>query len=97
MFVGDELAGFTINELLDSEFAVLHFEKAHAKNHVGIFQFLMLETAKYLHNLNIKYLNYEQDLGILGLRKHKQSYYPAYMLKKYTVVEKQFICCRELW
>lgn len=89
IFVEEQLVGFTINEMLDNEFAVLHFEKAHANNHVGIFQYLMLETAKYMSSLNIKYLNYEQDLGIVGLRKHKQSYYPACMLKKFTITEKK--------
>ena len=34
---------------------------------------------------DFKYVNREQDLGVPGLRKSKESYHPCTMIKKYNL------------
>lgn len=80
-----KLIGFVINENIDSNFGILHFEKAEVKYYVGIYPHLLQKTAQALHGMGCNFLNYEQDLGIFGLRKSKESYEPAYLLKKYII------------
>ncbi len=85
IYVDNTLAGFTVNERVSEDHAVLHFEKADAHTYIGIYQMLMLETARVLQAQGVHWLNYEQDLGIAGLEKAKRSFDPASFLQKYRV------------
>ena len=84
MFINEQLVGMIVNELLPNDYALLHFEKADDK-YIGIYSALMLENAKLLSDLRKKHLNYEQDLGLEGLRLGKRSFQPIDFLKKYTL------------
>jgi hypothetical protein len=78
--------GFSLNEKIGTDFAICHFEKALAEyNDLNIYTYLSQQAAKDLSGLGCKYVNWEQDLGLPGLRKAKLSYKPAGFLKKYTV------------
>lgn len=85
IFVDNQLVGFSINEVVGKSYAILHFEKADTKSFVGVYPYVMQETARELAALGCRYLNYEQDLGLEGLKKAKASYHPCHMLKKYTL------------
>ncbi len=54
----------------------------------GLFATMIIETSKALSNMGYLYMNYEQDLGIQGLRNSKTQYKPIKFLKKYTITLK---------
>ncbi len=85
VFSGEELIAYSVNEICSNQCAIGHFYKS--KRHNGDFSYLMKKSAQFLSQCNIKYLNFEQDLGIEGLRKSKNSYNPVNFLKKYLVTK----------
>lgn len=81
--VDGKFEAFTIGESLDEETVVIRFEKANGDIH-GLYailnrDFLMKEWAQFA------FVNREEDMGIEGLRKAKQSYNPSRMIDKYTL------------
>jgi hypothetical protein len=82
--VADELSAFIVCEPHNADTVMAHFWKADTK-HRGIYQFLLHNLAKELNQAGYSILNFEQDLGIAGLRSAKQYLRPAGFFKKYTV------------
>lgn len=82
-----KLVGFSISEITHKEYAIGHFMKANLE-YKGIFETLYKYTAQHLLNRKINYINLEQDMGLPGLRKSKQLYYPINFLKKYIISPK---------
>jgi hypothetical protein len=81
VYVDGRLEAFTLSEPLNDDTAVIHFEKANPEIE-GLYQlvnqwFCQKSLGKF------KYVNREQDLGIPGLRKAKESYYPHHMVEKH--------------
>lgn len=87
VYIQDRLIGFTTYHGLTKDFAAISFEKGDT-TFPGIYSFLNHETAKHLKNLGFTYLNFEQDLGIPGLKKAKTIWRPIFFLKKYVVSRK---------
>lgn len=85
VFVDGTLMGFSIFEILQNGHSMLHFEKADTKTCVGIYQYLMYQTACFLQKHGCVFLNYQQDLGIPGLRKAKMSFGEPAHLKKFSI------------
>jgi hypothetical protein len=83
-FIEDDMAAFAINEVLGDGFGMIHFEKADA-SYTGVYAHLMQQMAWGMEAEGCRFINYEQDLGILGLRKGKSSYVPSGFLRKYIV------------
>ena len=79
--VNGNLAGFSIGEPLCSDTFVTHTEKADTSYH-GAYTALTQAFTEHFAK-GFRYINREEDLGIEGLRKAKQSYYPAFLLTKY--------------
>ncbi len=82
ILLGGKVVAFTFGERLNSDTAVIHVEKADAEIH-GAYaainqQFLAREWAA------MKFVNREEDLGIEGLRKAKESYRPVKMVDKFS-------------
>lgn len=82
--VKDKLKGFSINQKVDSNTAVCHFEKT-VRAHVNIGPYLVNKVAEELDKMGCEYVNWEQDLGIVGLRQAKKSYQNSHHLKKYIL------------
>jgi len=84
--IGGRIAAFAAGEPLNDDTFVVHFEKADGK-YRGIYQLMNNEFAKRIPD-KFRFVNREQDLGIEGLRKAKESYYPDHMVKKFKVMRK---------
>jgi uncharacterized protein len=78
------IEAFTVGEAFNSSTAVCHFEKAMPQFH-GLGQLINQWFAE--NNLaDFVYINREQDLGIPGLRRAKETYFPDYLVEKVRVV-----------
>jgi hypothetical protein len=84
-FIGDELAAFWLLEKIKKNFCISHYEKANVRDFIGAYPYLVNESAKLLAEEEIKYINFEQDLGIEGLRESKRSYDPCAYLRQYVL------------
>jgi hypothetical protein len=89
IWLDNEMISFSTYEIISSEFAVSHFSKTVC-NHRGAYDILLWEVAKALEVLKIEYLNFEQDLGIEGLRVAKKKYKPVFYLRKFIVKNRIF-------
>jgi uncharacterized protein len=74
---------FTVGEMLNSDTAVIHIEKANSKIN-GIYTYINRQFCAHEWRGAV-YINREQDLGIEGLRKAKFSYNPVKISNKYIV------------
>lgn len=83
VYIEGKLIGFIINEHINDH-NIIHFEKAHI-DYKGSYPFLMQQNSKILQNFNLKYLNFEQDLGIEALKFTKNKLRPSHFLKKYLI------------
>jgi hypothetical protein len=76
--------GFSLNEVVSKDYAISRFHKS-VIGHKHLDPFLSSLVAKELAHYGCKYLSWEQDLGVPGLRDFKESYKPFKYLKKYTI------------
>lgn len=80
--VDGKMVAFSVGEPLCGNMAVIHLEHADMA-YEGAFammnqQFLEHEWQDFV------YVNREEDMGIPGMRRAKESYRPAFMVKKYV-------------
>ena len=85
--IDGNVEGFTIGEMINSNTFGVHIEKANPEIN-GAYAAINNEFLKYAAE-NAGFINREEDLGIEGLRKAKRSYYPCFLLKKYTITFKE--------
>ncbi len=84
------ILGMTMGSALSEDTFDIHFEKA-LETVDGAYTAINREFAQYLTEKYpaLLWLNREDDLGLPGLRKAKESYHPAFMIEKY------WACLRE--
>ena len=80
---GDRVLAFTMGSRLSADTVDVHFEKARADVN-GAYTAINCEFARYIRakHPDIRFLNREEDMGLEGLRKAKQSYRPHHMVEK---------------
>lgn len=85
IYIENSLVGFTIYEVLSPYYAISHFAKSDTEYHYAISTMLNWEESKELNKKGVKYVNWEQDLGILGLRQSKEKHKPSFLFKKLII------------
>ena len=82
ILIDNKVVAFTFGEKLNSDTAVIHVEKADPSirgSYVAINQkFVETEWS------NMIYINREEDIGIEGLRRAKESYKPIKLIEKFN-------------
>lgn len=89
LYQNGEPVAFTAGTKLDNEVFDVHFEKA-LPGVDGAYTMVNREFARLIHAElpEIQYFNREEDMGIEGLRRAKESYHPDILLMKYFAREK---------
>ncbi|MGF0006105.1 DUF2156 domain-containing protein [Eubacteriales bacterium SGI.150] len=84
-----EVVAFTMGDRLNSDTYDVHFEKAYGELQ-GAYAMINREFARWVRakHPNVRYLNREDDMGVEGLRKAKESYYPDGMVEKYAATQR---------
>ncbi len=79
----DRVLAFTMGSRLSNDTFDIHFEKARADVE-GAYTAINCEFAKFLRNKypEIRFLDREEDMGLEGLRKAKESYNPHHLVEK---------------
>lgn len=95
---GEKILAFTMGNPISPDTYDVNFEKAYA-DIPGCYPIINREFARYIREKNpeIRYLNREDDMGLPGLRKAKESYLPDILLEKNLAVlweECDGSCCR---
>jgi hypothetical protein len=77
------IEAFALGELLNSETAVVHIEKANPAIR-GLYAVINQQFCQ--HNWeHATFVNREQDLGLLPLRQAKLSYHPHHLVEKFRI------------
>lgn len=80
---GERIDGFTYGSLVSKDIVAVHIEKAR-RDVTGAYPALSSAFARSLPE-SVAFLNREEDIGIPGLRKAKQAWFPCGMLQKGVV------------
>jgi len=80
---GDTVLAFTIGNIIQPDTFDVNFEKAYHDDQ-GAYPTINREFARRVQAAHpeIRYLNREDDMGLPGLRKAKESYHPDILLEK---------------
>lgn len=83
LYVDNKLIGISIGERFNDSMYIVHVEKC-LREFKGAYAFINNALLKNSFS-DLKYVNREEDLGVLGLRKSKMSYNPKFFERKYLV------------
>ncbi|MDR3203809.1 MAG: phosphatidylglycerol lysyltransferase domain-containing protein [Deltaproteobacteria bacterium] len=84
--IDGRVEAFTLGQPLNQETALIHVEKANPEFR-GIYVALCSNFCRFFY-ADKKYVNREQDLGLAGLRRSKESLKPDHLEKKFVIMVK---------
>jgi len=84
LYVDNYLVGISINSTVTQDYVINHHELADV-SYIGAFQYIRQQAAEILTQTGCKYINYEQDLGIPGMRRTKKSWHPIKYMRKLSI------------
>lgn len=85
-----KILAFTMGSRISPNTFDVHFEKARWDVE-GAYTAINSEFAKYIRSKypEVEFLNREEDMGLEGLRKAKESYFPHHMVEKAIAIFKE--------
>lgn len=87
LFVNDELAGFVSGEILPNGVGTVYLEKGDI-SYRGIYPLIdNLFCKSMFEGKDVRYVNKQEDMGIEGLRKSKESYRPIKLADRYIATK----------
>ena len=86
IYIDGEIKAFTFGEKINSDTAVVHVEKGDTDIR-GIYPVINQDFCASNWS-EVTYINREEDMGVEGLRKAKESYNPVKMIEKSIVTVK---------
>lgn len=83
IFMGDDIVAVTLGSHTSKNTIDVHFEKGR-RDINGVYAAINCEFARFIRDKypEIEYLNREDDMGLEGLRKAKESYRPHHLVEK---------------
>ena len=84
VLIDGKVQAFSLGEMLNETTAVVHIEKANPE-FKGIYPMITKQFSEQRWQGAVEYINREQDLDDPGLRHAKESYYPDYLVEKFSV------------
>lgn len=87
LYGGGELIAFTMGNRIRPDTFDVNFEKAYA-DLPGAYPMINREFVRCLREKypDLRYINREDDMGLPGLRRSKESYHPDQMVEKYMAI-----------
>ena len=85
LYVDNQIVAFTYGSPVNDRVFCTHVEKGNLR-YEGVYQMINHQFAQHIPEQYI-YINREEDLGMLGLRKSKLSYEPEYLAYKTTALK----------
>jgi uncharacterized protein len=86
ILIDSRVEAFSLGEHLNPDTVVIHIEKANPRI-PGLYAAINQRFCQEAW-MEATYINREQDLGVAGLRKAKESYHPHRMIRKFRVTRK---------
>jgi hypothetical protein len=82
VYVEDKPAAFSVAERITPDMVLIHLEKA--RDYPGLYTFI---NQQFLERdfADTLWVNRQEDMGIPGLRKAKESYYPERYIQKFMI------------
>lgn len=82
--VDGQAIGFSVSEFTAKSYIVIHFFKV-VFGYKGAEEMIFHKMAEICMAEGCEHMNLEEDMGFEGLREHKLTYHPEFMIRSYTI------------